>query len=675
MKVSTQIILLQRCFLIVLIFLMSKNVLATNFTVTNNNDSGAGSLRQAIIDANADTNSPHQITFNNSYNIAILSALTTPSRPMTIDGGVNTINIIGTAIPTGTNAFAASGITINHITFDNCLVSFSGGVVTENCKFINGRDGAVKVSGTYSAVSCEFYNNVINSNTNGTAIRGISTNNDILLDKCIIRDNVSTGAAISVSGNNLASKLEVKNSLIYNNTNSSTGVNFGGGIASAAQTIITNCAIYNNTANRGGGIALLVGGTTKPSSLVMTNSTINNNTLGQYSASAFGGGIYFQGSTSNVTANCSITNSTISGNSTPALGGVTTVSAGGGIQIGGGGSSVWSPVITFTNCTIFGNNARNNEVGAISGGGIDRINGNAVINYCIILGNNSASTSNGKDITNTASWSTSTTGNNMFGGSPAWNSTTTTGNVIVPDGTDLSTILSPLADNGGAIALPDGSYVKTHALVANAAAINPDLAASFIQLLDQRGYTRDATPDMGAFEFAATLPINLINFIVSPSSNKASLKWTTSGEINNQKFEIERSIDGGDFIKIGEVAGSGNSTQVINYTFEDSNPVLTNTNYYRLKQIDFDGKFSYSAIRSAQFKIINLKLVSTLVDNTLEIYLNKPSSTALTIYNAAGQVVHKTTIQNHAIIDLSKLVSGVYLIKTSHQEFARFIKK
>lgn len=681
MKIFTHRLQLQKSFLLVIILLTGINVYATNFIVTNNNDTGVGSLHQAIADANADVNAPHLITFNGNLVIALSTVLPTPSKTMTIDGGINTIKIVGTAIATGTNALAATGTTFKNITFDDCLVYFTGGVVTENCKFINGRAGAVKVAGTYSAISCEFYNNVTNSETtsgSGTAIRGVSSNNDIFIDKCIVRDNVSVGAAIYAGGNNAASKLEIKNSLIYNNTNASTastGASYGGGIASAAETIITNCAIYNNTANRGGGMVLLIGGATKSSSLLMTNSTVSNNNLGQYVSAAYGGGIYIQGFTTNTTAYCTITNSTISGNSTPAIGGTTTTSAGGGIQIGGGANSVWNPAITFTNCTIFGNNVQANAAAAITGGGIDRFRGNVVINYSIVLGNNSASTSAGKDITNTTGWSTSTTGNNMFGGTPSWNGSVTTGNIAVADETDLSTILSPLSDNGGAEALPDGSFVKTHALISGAAAINPVLEPSFVQALDQRGFTRDATPDMGAFEFNATLPIKLSSFLVSPVGKTVRLNWTTSSETNNQKFEIERSIEGNEFIKIGEIKGAGNSTKTENYVFEDNSPMLTANNYYRLKQIDFDGKFSYSVVRNAKFKIKSMTLVNTLVDKVLQVYINNQLLTELTIYNINGQVFYKTAVQNYANIDLSNLVAGIYMIRTNNGEVARFVKK
>ena len=69
------------------------------------------------------------------------------------------------------------------------------------------------------------------------------------------------------------------------------------------------------------------------------------------------------------------------------------------------------------------------------------------------------------------------------------------------------------------------------------------------------------------------------------------LSWKTASEINNSHFEIERSNNGKDFIKIGEIAGQGTSNSTKRYQFTDKNPGSAQQ-YYRLKQVDFDGKFT-----------------------------------------------------------------------------------
>lgn len=91
------------------------------------------------------------------------------------------------------------------------------------------------------------------------------------------------------------------------------------------------------------------------------------------------------------------------------------------------------------------------------------------------------------------------------------------------------------------------------------------------------------------------LPVKLVFFKGVIEDSKVKLIWQTVSELNNSHFEIERSIDGTNFEKIGKVAGNGTSSSVINYVFRD-NQVNYGLIYYRLKQVDFDGKYEYSPI-------------------------------------------------------------------------------
>jgi hypothetical protein len=90
------------------------------------------------------------------------------------------------------------------------------------------------------------------------------------------------------------------------------------------------------------------------------------------------------------------------------------------------------------------------------------------------------------------------------------------------------------------------------------------------------------------------LPVGLVDFNATLSEmNDVSINWSTSSEINNDYFTIERSEDGLYWEEIQIVSGSGNSSEMINYSILDRSP-LDGLSYYRLKQTDFDGKFSYS---------------------------------------------------------------------------------
>ena len=104
-------------------------------------------------------------------------------------------------------------------------------------------------------------------------------------------------------------------------------------------------------------------------------------------------------------------------------------------------------------------------------------------------------------------------------------------------------------------------------------------------------------PWMGAFETVTALPINLLTFTGEKLGRNNELKWSTATEHNNDFFTIEKTIDGIDFEIIGYVPGAGNSNQILNYSVIDSD-VKNVTNYYRLKQTDYNGQFDYSNIIS-----------------------------------------------------------------------------
>ncbi len=104
----------------------------------------------------------------------------------------------------------------------------------------------------------------------------------------------------------------------------------------------------------------------------------------------------------------------------------------------------------------------------------------------------------------------------------------------------------------------------------------------------------------GYFAFGDVLPITLMNFDAEIDNTAVKLIWSTSAELNNDYFTIERSENGLDFEFVAEVPGSGNSTTIKNYEQYDDSP-LTGTSYYRLKQTDFDGKFEYVDLLAVNF--------------------------------------------------------------------------
>jgi len=112
----------------------------------------------------------------------------------------------------------------------------------------------------------------------------------------------------------------------------------------------------------------------------------------------------------------------------------------------------------------------------------------------------------------------------------------------------------------------------------------------------------DIESGLRILKYAVAVPVTWGNFRVNLENDKtALLNWSTASEINNSYFEVLKSTNGRLYETIGEVKGSGNSSVENNYEFIDAN-VHSGTSYYKLRQVDYDGNFSYSPIRSIRLK-------------------------------------------------------------------------
>ena len=180
------------------------------------------------------------------------------------------------------------------------------------------------------------------------------------------------------------------------------------------------------------------------------------------------------------------------------------------------------------------------------------------------------------------------------------------------------------------------------------------------------------------------LPIELLSFNAVKKGETAVISWVTLTELDNEYYEVERSDDGITFNTIGKVEGAGTTYQKQDYSFTDVRP-LSGLNYYRLKQIDYDGKFSYSRVKSLNFEDGNSQL--SLYPNPArdEVALTtgvKKGDVTLMIIDSKGQEVFTQTYEpgdwkTSTKLDLKDMVEGMYLIKIQEEkrtESARFVK-
>jgi hypothetical protein len=182
-----------------------------------------------------------------------------------------------------------------------------------------------------------------------------------------------------------------------------------------------------------------------------------------------------------------------------------------------------------------------------------------------------------------------------------------------------------------------------------------------------------ATPAVYTIKWIGTLPVKMLYFKADKQGNdQAILKWATASELDNDHFEIERSADAQVWNKIGEVKGNGTTSEQHDYSFVDAQPV-SGVNYYRLKQVDVDGHFTFSDVTEVQFDNIAVSPIDLSIypnpmaaNGILNIKLSNSTDNIrnVIITNAVGQTVHSETTTltpSYKLMGLD-LPSGIYQV-------------
>jgi len=177
------------------------------------------------------------------------------------------------------------------------------------------------------------------------------------------------------------------------------------------------------------------------------------------------------------------------------------------------------------------------------------------------------------------------------------------------------------------------------------------------------------------------LPVTLVEFTATKENKTTQLTWQTTSETNSDRFEIELSLDGKKWNKIGSVKSNGDTYQSIsNYSFTDNSPA-SGENLYRLKMIDRDETFAFSAIRSVQFEHSTfLSIYPNPASNKLVIATeNWKGIKNVQILSTSGNVIFDSGSKPEPEIDITSLSQGTYLIrfisKNGAFETLKFVKK
>ena len=229
--------------------------------------------------------------------------------------------------------------------------------------------------------------------------------------------------------------------------------------------------------------------------------------------------------------------------------------------------------------------------------------------------------------------------------------------------------------SGGYISVDLGMSLTDHGDYMNALRTDgtPDTKAEFENAGNWDQATTNNTLDLTAFT-SISLPVELTSFQAKKQGINVRIEWRTFTEINNDYFTIEQSVDGERFDAIGTVKGAGNSFVPLNYKFVDMAPAY-GLNYYRLKQTDYDGAFTYSDIEVVDFQI--KKTDSAIYPNPFyqSLTLQFPSSEnnssgkvrSIKVFDTHGRLVFSNSVPMDEInttLDLSTLHSGVYFMHT-----------
>ncbi len=177
---------------------------------------------------------------------------------------------------------------------------------------------------------------------------------------------------------------------------------------------------------------------------------------------------------------------------------------------------------------------------------------------------------------------------------------------------------------------------------------------------------------------AALLPVELKNIKVSKLNTAAQLSWQTATETNNSHFDIERSNDGVKFSQLNAVKGHGTTNIVQDYTFIDDAP-LKNINYYRLRQVDFDGKETISKTVSINFDGKGqgkAKVYPTLVKDAVNVELSGDAKAELSVRDLTGRVILTQNTEGvaNSTLNLSSLNSGMYLLSIRSNDGVETVK-
>jgi hypothetical protein len=160
------------------------------------------------------------------------------------------------------------------------------------------------------------------------------------------------------------------------------------------------------------------------------------------------------------------------------------------------------------------------------------------------------------------------------------------------------------------------------------------------------------------------LPVTLLNFTAVKNGSEVDIRWKTATEINNDYFTVEKSKNGIDFTAVDIVDGAGNSQSILSYQVTDPSP-YTGISYYHLKQVDYDGRSSYSKIVAVENEEMKIEIYPNPSQGSFKInVINEKQPCSIEVTDAEGRLIYKNReSQNNSSIEINGLAKGLYIVR------------
>lgn len=179
----------------------------------------------------------------------------------------------------------------------------------------------------------------------------------------------------------------------------------------------------------------------------------------------------------------------------------------------------------------------------------------------------------------------------------------------------------------------------------------------------------DALYTMGSTTSANALPVEFLYIKATQERDVNKIEWATAMEENNSRFIVQRTHDGASWESLTEIGGAGFSSNVLKYECIDMNPYM-DVNYYRIMQVDYDGKYDYSDIVMVNSLVqqadINLKVFPNPATDKVQVQWGENEETGkVVVLGLNGKVVAEQLPDQHnnTTIDLTSIKNGVYFIQ------------